>query len=199
MRIEATVALRCSIIGPRSGGVVAGLALGSCAGVPCDTECSRIEDALLVLGLALLLKSISEDVCSFPRVRPSSCASMACSCDRTEARVRSSSLSSSSASQASAASCSRRPEIEFVVLDGEVRMIARCALADFLRFGDGVRRSLMPRPESVKCADVESTVSGGRDSKSAYGRLAGGEADTGSGGLSMVARVTPTDSRDFLC
>lgn len=72
MRIEATVALRCSIIGPRSGGVVAGLALGSCAGVPCDTECSRIEDALLVLGLALLLKSTSEDVCSFPRVRPSS-------------------------------------------------------------------------------------------------------------------------------
>ena len=49
----------------------------------------------------------------------------------------------------------------------------------------------MPRPESVKCVDVESTVSGGRDSRSTYERLAGGEADTGSGGLSMVARVTP--------
>lgn len=115
---------------------------------------------------------------------------MACSCDRTEARVRSSSLSSSSASQASAASCSKRPEIEFVVLDGEVRMTAGCTLGNFLRFGDGVRYSLIPRPESANCVGVESTESGGRDWKSAYERFAGGEADTGSGGLSMTARVT---------
>jgi hypothetical protein len=72
VRIEATVVLRCSRIGPRSGAGVAGPALGSCAGVPCDMEGSRIEDALLALGLTLLLKSTSEDVCSFPRVRPSS-------------------------------------------------------------------------------------------------------------------------------
>ena len=81
VRIEATVAFKCSSIGPRSGGGIAGAFLGSCAGVPRDTEGSRKEDALLTLGLALLLKSTSEDVCSFPRVRPSSCASIACSWD----------------------------------------------------------------------------------------------------------------------
>lgn len=62
VRIEATVAFKCLSIGPRSPGGIAGPFLGSCAGVPRDTDGSRNEDAPLALGLARLLKSTSEDV-----------------------------------------------------------------------------------------------------------------------------------------
>lgn len=71
-RMEATVAFKCFRTGSRSGTGLAGGGCGSCANVSCDIEGSRMEDALLALGVALLLRSTSEDVCSLPRVRPSS-------------------------------------------------------------------------------------------------------------------------------
>lgn len=83
--------------------------------------------------------------------------------------------------------------MEFVVFDGDVRMLGSRTLGSLLCFGEGVRSLLAPRPESAKCEDVESIVSGKPVGDSAGDKCAVGEADMGSGGLSMVARVVPGD------
>ena len=84
--------------------------------------------------------------------------------------------------------------MELMVFEGDTRTLKDSAFGSCLRFGEGVRSSLVPRAESAKCEDVELMVSGGRDGDSAGERCAaGGDADVGSGGLSMVANVEPSD------
>lgn len=84
--------------------------------------------------------------------------------------------------------------MELVVFEGDTRTLKDSALGGCLCFGEGVRSSLVPSAESAKCEDIEPMVSGRRDGDSAGDRCAaGGEAVVGSGGLSMVASVEPSN------
>jgi hypothetical protein len=79
--------------------------------------------------------------------------------------------------------------MDFVVLEGDLRVMEGCVLEEVFRFGEGVQISLVPRAESTKCEDIALMVRGGRDEVSVGEGCAGGEADRGRGGLSMVVKL----------
>lgn len=78
--------------------------------------------------------------------------------------------------------------MEFLVFEGDIKVVEGFAFDEIIFLGEGVRISLVPRAESAKCENIESMVSGGRVEVSVGEGCAGGEAEVGSGGLSMVSK-----------